>query len=173
MAVTTLVSIFCIPIKESLFSEILNDINVITISPVVPIIESSTSSDLRTIQVLLDKVHFQCKFINRFVKTCNVQETQIEIDDLKRFIIENGGEYLLNKYSENSLLSDPHRKALVAIIVKKLTIAHTFWPTTEQKIQYAKLAVELLPTYKTAGINNFVSVLLSLKCLLKMRVHVS
>lgn len=86
------------------------------------------------------------------------KESELELADLKRFIIEHDGEYLLNKYRENSLLSDPYRKALVALIVKKLTNHHSFWPTTSQKIKYAKLAVELLSNYKTDSENYYVSI---------------
>ncbi|KAJ6647094.1 hypothetical protein Bhyg_02314 [Pseudolycoriella hygida] len=118
--------------------EILNDLYVIALPSAAQDVESPASYS-RNIseQALLNK------------------EIQNGVDDLKRFIINNNGEYLIKKYNENSSLSDPHRKAIVAIIVKKLTTEHTFWPTTEQKIQYAKLAVELLPIYKTTNVNYF------------------
>ncbi|KAJ6635037.1 hypothetical protein Bhyg_13619, partial [Pseudolycoriella hygida] len=114
--------------------EILNDLDVIALPSAAQDVESPASYS-RNIseQALFNK------------------ETQLGVDDLKRCIINNNGEYLIKKYNENSSLSDPHRKAIVAIIVKKLTTEHTFWPTTKQKIQYAKLAVELLPIYKTTN----------------------
>lgn len=87
-----------------------------------------------------------------------IKENELELADLKSFIIANEGGHLLKEYCKNSVLSDPKRKALVAIIVKKLTKQHSFWPTKSQKIKFAKLAVELLPTYKTDSENYYVSI---------------
>lgn len=87
------------------------------------------------------------------------KQFEIDIADLKRFIIQNEGEYLLKKYSETGSLSDPYRKTLVTLIVKKLTNEHSYWPSTDQKIKFAKLAVEIFPIYKTESDNSYVSML--------------
>lgn len=143
---------------------LVNEIDAIKIPS--PFIESKTETNSEKIQAeaLLNKVLFYINgFRNNFICCFNCpryihKEFELDVADLKRFIIENDGEYLLKRYSENSSLSDPNRKTLVALIVKKLTSQHSYWPTTAQKIKYAKLAVELFPIYKTDTDNFYVSI---------------
>ncbi|KAG5875893.1 hypothetical protein JTB14_000242 [Gonioctena quinquepunctata] len=76
------------------------------------------------------------------------EEASPESDDIQKCIVRGGGQYIIDQYNKNKMLTDRCRIQLVNIVANILFEKFGTAVPKSAKIEYAKKLVEAFPTYR-------------------------
>lgn len=87
---------------------------------------------------------------------------------VKEYIIESNGFHILTAFTKNQCLSDKDRKELVRILTQFLVKKFGFYPSKEEKLSVAKIAVDIFPSYKSSSKYLGAVIFINLRVILKV-----